>query len=97
MAPFGELAPSSSSDPSLLPDLPKGPLCAYRKKASFEWKEMALFVEEEDLIRLKVRLRRNWEGSLARVCVYVYICFSGSIFRNRIFVTQLNYGALIVL
>nr|XP_003224212.1 PREDICTED: peroxisomal acyl-coenzyme A oxidase 3 [Anolis carolinensis] len=38
---------------SLLPDLPKGPLCAYRKKASFNWKEMALFIEGEDLISFK--------------------------------------------
>uniref|UniRef100_A0A8C6VLZ4 Acyl-coenzyme A oxidase n=1 Tax=Naja naja TaxID=35670 RepID=A0A8C6VLZ4_NAJNA len=42
--------------PLLLPDLPQGPLGAYRKKASFGWKEMALFVEEEDLIRFKHKI-----------------------------------------
>uniref|UniRef100_A0A8C6VK03 Acyl-coenzyme A oxidase n=1 Tax=Naja naja TaxID=35670 RepID=A0A8C6VK03_NAJNA len=49
-------APSSPPEPLLLPDLPQGPLGAYRKKASFGWKEMALFVEEEDLIRFKHKI-----------------------------------------
>ncbi|XP_007432420.1 peroxisomal acyl-coenzyme A oxidase 3 isoform X1 [Python bivittatus] len=56
MAPVGELDASGSLNPSLLPDLPKGPLCAYRKKASFRWKELALFIEEEDLIRFKHKI-----------------------------------------
>ncbi|KAM6440615.1 peroxisomal acyl-coenzyme A oxidase 3 isoform 1-T1 [Liasis olivaceus] len=56
MAPVGELESSGSLNPSLLPDLPKGPLCAYRKKASFRWKELALFIEEEDLIRFKHKI-----------------------------------------
>lgn len=31
-------------------DLPSGPLDLYRKKASFNWKDMLLFIEEEEEI-----------------------------------------------
>ncbi|NXG89298.1 ACOX3 oxidase, partial [Stercorarius parasiticus] len=37
----------------LLPDFPKGPLCRYRKKASFNWKEMAVLLDGKDIIQLK--------------------------------------------
>ncbi|NXT23755.1 ACOX3 oxidase, partial [Syrrhaptes paradoxus] len=40
----------------LLPDFPKGPLCKYRKKASFNWKEMAVLLDGEDIIQLKNRI-----------------------------------------
>lgn len=45
-------------DRNLLPDFPKGPLSRYRKKASFNWKEMALFIDGEDIIQLKVNFAR---------------------------------------
>ncbi|XP_029447621.1 peroxisomal acyl-coenzyme A oxidase 3 [Rhinatrema bivittatum] len=34
----------------LLPDLPKGPLSVYREKSSFCWKELAVFLDGEDII-----------------------------------------------
>lgn len=37
-----------------VPDLPPGPLDVYRKKASFNWKEMLLFLEGEDVQEFKV-------------------------------------------
>ncbi|XP_077996443.1 peroxisomal acyl-coenzyme A oxidase 3-like [Glandiceps talaboti] len=37
----------------LLPDLPNGPLDDYRKKASFNWKEMKMFLEGEDIVRFQ--------------------------------------------
>ncbi|KFQ47202.1 Peroxisomal acyl-coenzyme A oxidase 3, partial [Nestor notabilis] len=40
----------------LLPDFPKGPLCRYRRKASFNWKEMAVFLDGEDVIQMKNRI-----------------------------------------
>ncbi|NWS52673.1 ACOX3 oxidase, partial [Chunga burmeisteri] len=40
----------------LLPDFPKGPLCKYRKKASFNWKEMAVLLDGEDIIQLKNKI-----------------------------------------
>ncbi|XP_044912616.1 peroxisomal acyl-coenzyme A oxidase 3 isoform X3 [Felis catus] len=46
-------APSEGDAASLLPDLPGGPLQAYRARASFCWKELALFLEGEDTLRLK--------------------------------------------
>ncbi|XP_020661425.2 peroxisomal acyl-coenzyme A oxidase 3 [Pogona vitticeps] len=56
MASSSDLKKPCPLNTSLLPDLPNGPLCAYRKKASFNWKEMALFIEEDDLIRFKNKI-----------------------------------------
>ena len=42
-------------DTALLPEFPRGPLDAYRARASFSWKELALFTEGEDMLRFKVR------------------------------------------
>ncbi|XP_054437870.1 peroxisomal acyl-coenzyme A oxidase 3 [Pteronotus mesoamericanus] len=44
--------PEGSKD-ALLPDFPSGPLQPYRARASFSWKELALFLEGEDVLRLK--------------------------------------------
>ncbi|XP_053314211.1 peroxisomal acyl-coenzyme A oxidase 3 [Spea bombifrons] len=41
---------------ALLPDLPRGPLSEYRRKASFNWKEMVMFLEDEDLILFKKKI-----------------------------------------
>nr|XP_034968158.1 peroxisomal acyl-coenzyme A oxidase 3 isoform X1 [Zootoca vivipara] len=56
MASVSDQEKVSSWNTLVLPGLPSGPLDAYRKKASFNWKEMALFVEEEDLLRFKNRI-----------------------------------------
>ncbi|XP_070614214.1 peroxisomal acyl-coenzyme A oxidase 3 isoform X2 [Erythrolamprus reginae] len=53
MASDREVSAPGPSEPLRLPDLPQGPLSAYREKASFGWREMALFVEEEALLRFK--------------------------------------------
>uniref|UniRef100_A0A8C5CMP0 Acyl-coenzyme A oxidase n=1 Tax=Gadus morhua TaxID=8049 RepID=A0A8C5CMP0_GADMO len=37
----------------IVPDLPRGPMDVYRQRASFNWKEMVLFLEGEDLLELK--------------------------------------------
>lgn len=52
------MAGNQNSWDSLLPDCPKGPLSTYRKKASFNWKEMAVFIDGEDIIQLKVNSAR---------------------------------------
>lgn len=36
------------------PELPSGPLDVYRKRASFNWKEMLRFIEGEEIIAFKV-------------------------------------------
>lgn len=36
-------------------DLPSGPLDVYRQKASFNWKELLLFIEGEEALVFKVR------------------------------------------
>lgn len=51
MAPLRE----RREDP-VLPDPPQGPLHAARARASFPWKELALFWEGEEMLRFKVRL-----------------------------------------
>ena len=38
----------------IVPDLPRGPLDVYRQRASFNWKEMVLFLEGEDNLEFKV-------------------------------------------
>lgn len=43
-------------------DLPNGPLDFYRKKASFNWKDMLLFIEGEDILAFKRRVSNALEG-----------------------------------
>ncbi|XP_045690013.1 peroxisomal acyl-coenzyme A oxidase 3 isoform X2 [Phyllostomus hastatus] len=48
------MAPTrKGSEDALFPDFPRGPLQAYRARASFSWKELALFWEGEDVLRFK--------------------------------------------
>ncbi|XP_059820871.1 peroxisomal acyl-coenzyme A oxidase 3 isoform X1 [Hypanus sabinus] len=46
----------------LLPDFPKGPLDLYRKRTSFNWKELSLFWEGEEVIRVKKKIFRALEN-----------------------------------
>lgn len=39
---------------NLIRDLPKGPLDAYRKRATFDWKSFKLTLESADGIRFQV-------------------------------------------
>lgn len=39
-----------------LPDLPKGPLDNYRKRASFDWRRMKLVYDNLNTLKLKVSL-----------------------------------------
>lgn len=41
-------------DKLYFPDLPDGPLTEYRKRASFDYKKMALLLEDEESYKLKV-------------------------------------------
>lgn len=43
----------------ILPDFADGPLTAYRKQASFDWRKLKLTLEEEELLRVKVSVRHN--------------------------------------
>uniref|UniRef100_A0A8C7NYB7 Acyl-coenzyme A oxidase n=1 Tax=Oncorhynchus mykiss TaxID=8022 RepID=A0A8C7NYB7_ONCMY len=45
-----------------LPDFPSGPLDIYRKKASFNWKEMVMFLEGEDMLAFKQHVFRMLEN-----------------------------------
>ena len=40
----------------ILKDFPPGPLDLYRKRASFDWKQMKLFIEGEDVLKFKVEV-----------------------------------------
>lgn len=45
-------------DKTLFPDLPKtGPLARYRKRASFDYRKLALLLESEESYRMKVRYK----------------------------------------
>lgn len=39
-----------------LPDLPSGPLDVYRRRASFNWKDMVMFLDGEEIIAFKKRV-----------------------------------------
>lgn len=45
----------------ILPDLPSGPLDVYRKRASFDWKQLKLFLEGEDVLRFKHQVWSSFE------------------------------------
>ncbi|XP_029382077.1 peroxisomal acyl-coenzyme A oxidase 3 isoform X3 [Echeneis naucrates] len=45
-------------------DLPSGPLDIYRKKASFNWKEMLLFLDGEEILAFKEHIFRTMENDL---------------------------------
>lgn len=39
----------------ILPDFHSGPLDHYRKQATFPWKKLRLFIEDEGLLKFKVQ------------------------------------------
>lgn len=45
---------SQSTDSTFIPDLPKGPLCRYRCRAKFDWKQLKIIFEREQDLRIKV-------------------------------------------
>ncbi|CAB3367002.1 Hypothetical predicted protein [Cloeon dipterum] len=46
----------------LLQDFPPGPLDEYRKQASFDWKKLKIFIEEEDILRFKLEVWERMEN-----------------------------------
>ncbi|XP_051784625.1 peroxisomal acyl-coenzyme A oxidase 3 isoform X2 [Erpetoichthys calabaricus] len=52
-AKYTESTATQSTLNLLLPDFPPGPLDAYRRKASFNWKEFIVFFEGEDVLTFK--------------------------------------------
>ncbi|XP_026124474.1 peroxisomal acyl-coenzyme A oxidase 3 [Carassius auratus] len=45
-----------------IPDFPSGPLDIYRRKASFSWKEMLRFLEDDEIIAFKQHVFRTLES-----------------------------------
>lgn len=45
-----------------VPDWPSGPLDTYRNKATFNWKQMKLLLEGEDVIRFKTRVWNSFKN-----------------------------------
>ena len=39
---------------TVIPDVPRGPLCDYRSKAQFNWKDFRLVLEDKELVKIKV-------------------------------------------
>ncbi|CAN2388592.1 acyl-Coenzyme A oxidase 3 [Pristimantis euphronides] len=50
------------SQDELLPDLPSGPLNEYRRKASFNWKDMVTFLDDEDIVAFKNKIFSTLEN-----------------------------------
>ncbi|CAJ0950869.1 unnamed protein product [Ranitomeya imitator] len=55
-------AKEATSQGELLPDLPNGPLAEYRRKASFCWKEMVIFLDDEDIVAFKKKIFTTLEN-----------------------------------
>ncbi|XP_067621939.1 peroxisomal acyl-coenzyme A oxidase 3 isoform X2 [Eurosta solidaginis] len=49
-------------DVSFIPDLPKGPLCRYRNRAKFDWKQLKLILEREKDLRIKYKVWKILEN-----------------------------------
>lgn len=43
------------NDKALFPDLPPGPLDPYRKNAKFDWRKLALTLDDERCLRFRVQ------------------------------------------
>lgn len=52
---------------NLIRDLPEGPLDAYRKRATFDWKSFKLTLESEDNVRFQVLELINFN-----ICIRFY-------------------------
>lgn len=57
-------------DIEYIPDLPSGPLDEYRKKTSFNWKEMKIILENPSKLKLKVILK------ILSQCIFDCVDFS---------------------
>jgi hypothetical protein len=58
----------SGSEEPLLKDFPPGPLDEYRKQASFDWKKLKLYFEDEELLRFKVKIIKLNHTRLSNMC-----------------------------
>ena len=47
--------------PDFLEDFPPGPLDLYRKNASFHWRNMAVLMEDESILRFKFKVWKIME------------------------------------
>ncbi|XP_035915994.1 peroxisomal acyl-coenzyme A oxidase 3 [Anopheles stephensi] len=47
---------------TVIPDVPRGPLCAYRSKAQFNWKDFRLVLEDKELVKIKYDIWRRLES-----------------------------------
>lgn len=46
---------ANAKDTSFIPDMPTGPLDEYRQRAKFDWKQLRLIFEDENLLRIKYK------------------------------------------
>lgn len=59
---FGAKKSDATCQEELLPDLPNGPLNEYRRKASFNWKDMVLFLDDEEIVAFKNQIFSTLEN-----------------------------------
>ena len=51
------MAPKVSEDlKRLLPDWPEGPLSQYRRRATFDWRQMKVLLDGEDVVKFKAQV-----------------------------------------
>lgn len=56
----GVISFESINDKTLFPDLPPGPLDRYRKNAKFDWRKLALTLDDERCLRFRVRNEKKF-------------------------------------
>lgn len=72
ISPFYPKGPKKMDLSQGFPELPSGPLDVYRKRASFNWKEMLRFLEGEEIIAFKVTGQFSFYlNAQFKVCVCV--------------------------
>lgn len=51
---FNSSKMAQDDSPLVLEDFPPGPLDIYRKQATFDWKKLKIYMEDERLLKIKV-------------------------------------------
>ncbi|CAH0555764.1 unnamed protein product [Brassicogethes aeneus] len=74
----------------IIPDLPEGPLDFYRKKASFDWKKLKVFLDTEEIVKYQNDVHKE----LQKLSIFKPNIHEGTFddFRHKSTMQYLHYG-----